>query len=48
MEQMVDQRIDKRTRRKTCFEYLIKWKGRPIEDASWENEVDIHKHGNSV
>jgi hypothetical protein len=33
MEQIVDQRIDKRTRRKTYFEYLVKWKGHPIEDS---------------
>jgi hypothetical protein len=38
-------RISKRTRRKEYFEYLVKWKGHPIEDASWENEVEIKKHG---
>jgi hypothetical protein len=38
----------KKTRRKIYFEYLIKWKGPPIEDASWENEADIQKHGKSV
>jgi hypothetical protein len=48
MEKIVDQRIGKKTRRKTYFEYLVKWKGHPIEDASWENEVDIQKHGKSV
>jgi hypothetical protein len=48
MEKIVDQRIRKKTRRKTYFEYLVKWKGHPIEDASWENEVDIQKHGKSV
>jgi hypothetical protein len=41
MEKIIDQRIGKKTRRKTYFEYLVKWKGHPIEDASWENEVDI-------
>jgi hypothetical protein len=29
MEKFVDQRIDKKTRRKTYFEYLVKWKGHP-------------------
>jgi hypothetical protein len=48
MEKIFDQRIGKKTRRKTYFEYLVKWKGCPIEDASWENEVDIQKHGKSV
>ena len=48
MEKIVDQRIDKKTRRKTYFEYLVKWKGHPIEDVSWENEDVIHKQGKSV
>jgi hypothetical protein len=48
MEKIVDQRIGKKTRRKTYFEYLVKWKGHPIEDASWVSEVDVQKHGRSV
>jgi hypothetical protein len=48
MEKIIDQRIDKQTRRKSYCEYLVKWKGHPIEYASWENEVAIQKHGNSV
>jgi hypothetical protein len=48
MEKIVDQRIEKNTRRKMYFEYLVKWKGHPIEDVSWENETAIHKHGKSV
>jgi hypothetical protein len=48
MEQIVDRRIGKKTRRKTYFEYLVKWKGRPIEDAIWVSEEDIQKHGRSV
>jgi hypothetical protein len=41
MENIVDQRIDKKTKMKMYFEYLVKWKGQPIEDASWENEATI-------
>jgi hypothetical protein len=48
MEKIIDQRIEKTTRRKTYFEYLVKWKGHPMEDANWENEFVIHKHGKSV
>jgi hypothetical protein len=40
--------LERRPARKTYFEYLVKWKGHSIEDASWENEVDIQKHGKSV
>jgi hypothetical protein len=48
MEKIVDQRISKKTRRKNYFEYLVKWKGHPIEDASWENKATIKKQGKSV
>jgi hypothetical protein len=34
MENIVDKRVSKKTRRKEYFEYLIKWKGHPVEDAS--------------
>jgi hypothetical protein len=45
MESILDKRVSKRTRRKEYFEYLVKWKGHPVEYASWENEVEIQKHG---
>jgi hypothetical protein len=48
MEKIIDQRIGKKTKRKTYFEYLVKWKGHLIEDSSWENEVDIQKQGKSM
>jgi hypothetical protein len=48
MEHIVDRQIGKKTRRKTYFEYLVKKKGRPIEDASWVREANIQKHGRSV
>ena len=48
MERIIDQRIGKKTRRKTYFEYLVKWKGHLIEEYSWANEVDIQKHGRSL
>jgi hypothetical protein len=48
MQKIIDQRTGKKTRRKRYFEYLVRWKGNPVEDASWVNEEDIQKHGNSV
>jgi hypothetical protein len=41
MECILDKRVSKKTRRKQYFEYLIKWKGHPVEYASWENKVEI-------
>jgi hypothetical protein len=34
MENILDKRISKKTRRKEYYEYLVKWKGHPVEDAS--------------
>jgi hypothetical protein len=48
MEKILDQRIGKKTRRKTYFEYLVKWKDHPTEDASWVTEPDIQRHGKIV
>jgi hypothetical protein len=45
MESIIDKRIRKRTRRKEYFEYLVKGKGHPVEDSSWEDEATIQKHG---
>jgi hypothetical protein len=47
-ERILDKRVSKKTRRKQYFEYLVKWKGHPVEDASWENEAEIRKHGQTV
>jgi hypothetical protein len=48
MEKILDQMIGKKTRRKTYFEYLVKWKDRPIEDASWVTKPDIQRHGKTI
>jgi hypothetical protein len=48
MKKIIDQRIGKKMRIKTYLEYLLKWKGHPIEYSSWVNEVDIQKHGKLV
>jgi hypothetical protein len=48
MEGIIDKRISKKTRRKEYFEYLVKWKGHLVEDASWEDEATIQKHGQTM
>jgi hypothetical protein len=48
MEHILDKRVSKKIRRKQYFEYLIKWKGHPVEDVSWETEAEIQKHGWTV
>jgi hypothetical protein len=48
MEKILDQMICKKTRRKTYFEYLVKWKDHPTEDASWVTEPDIQRHGKKI
>jgi hypothetical protein len=41
MECILDKRVNKKTKRQKYFEYLVKWKGHPVEDANWEREEDI-------
>jgi hypothetical protein len=48
IEKIIDRRVSKKTWRKMYFEYLVKWKGHPIEDASWESEAEIQKHGQTM
>ena len=42
VEQILDQRVGKRTRGKYYYEYLVKWKNRPIEDASWISQSKLY------
>ena len=41
MENIIDKRVIRKTRRKEYFEYLVKWKGHLVADASWEKEMEI-------
>jgi hypothetical protein len=44
METIFDQRVGKKTRMKTYFEYLVKWKGHPIEDSSGTTSMRTSSH----
>ena len=48
MEHILDKKVSKKTRQKQYFEYLVKWKNHPVEDASWENKAEIQRHGHTV
>jgi hypothetical protein len=48
MESIIDKRVSRKTRRKDYFEYLVKWIGHLVEDASWEDEAEIQKNGQTV
>jgi hypothetical protein len=48
IERIINKRVSRKTKRKEYFEYLVKWKGHPVEDASWEDEEEIQKHGQIV
>jgi hypothetical protein len=48
MEKIIDQRVGKKTRRKTYYEYLVKWRGHPIEDFRWVSEANVQMHGKIV
>lgn len=41
MEEILATRIGKKPRQKEYLEYLIKWKNRDIEDASWVSEQEL-------
>ena len=41
VEQVLDQRVGKSTRGKYYYEYLVKWKNGPIEDASWIYQFEL-------
>jgi hypothetical protein len=48
MEYILDKRLGRKTSRRQYFEYLVKWKNHPVEDASWETDAVIQKHGHTI
>ena len=45
VEVVLEKRVSKRTRRKVYFQYLFKWKGQSVEDASQFTIVELQKYG---
>ena len=41
IEQILDQRVGNIIGGKDCNEYLVKWKNRPIEDATWISQSEL-------
>ena len=41
VEQILDQRVGKSTGEKDYYEYLVKWKNRPVEDAIWISQSEL-------
>jgi hypothetical protein len=48
IESILDQKVVKKTRGKEYFQYLVKWKGQPLEDAMWMTTTKISKYGTSI
>ena len=42
IEEILDSRVGKSTRNRNYEEYLVKWKGRPIEDSSWLAREEVN------
>ena len=45
IEEILGSHVGKSTRNKTYVEYLVKWKGRLVEDSSWTTREDVHHLG---
>jgi hypothetical protein len=45
IEDILDSRVGRSTRNRTYEEYLVKWKGRPIEDSSWLTREEVNRLG---
>jgi len=45
VEAVLEKRVSKRTRGQVYFQYLVKWRGQPMEDASWITTAELQKYG---
>lgn len=42
---VMEKRVSKRTKGNIYFQYLVKWKGHLVEDASWMTTAELQKYG---
>ena len=47
-ECLLDTKVLKETKRKTYYKYLVQWKNKPMEDATWLTKTDLIKMGLKV
>ena len=45
IEEILDSHVGRSTRNKTYEKYLVKWKGRLVEDSSWLAREEIDRLG---
>ena len=45
IEEILDSRVGRSTRNRQYEEYLVKWKGRPLEDSTWISAVEVSHLG---
>ena len=48
VEKILDKKVARRTRGNDYFEYLIKWKDKPVEDSTWLIVAELQKKGHLV
>ena len=41
VEQILEQRVSKSIGGKDYYEYFMKWKNRPVEDATWISQSEL-------
>lgn len=45
---ILDTRVAKSTRQRYYLEYLVKWKGHPVEDSTWMNDQELETKSFSI
>jgi len=45
VEAVLEKSVSKRTKGHVYFQYLVKSKGQPVEDASWLTKTELQKYG---